>query len=116
MECFMFWNSEKNMPDVVLLKTKDLWHCNSDTVSRALFESCTKYKLDTSRCLTFLSDNTNYMSGHVGGAVTKFNQLAQSNCIRIPCRLHVLHLVLNNFEETAFGKLPTSTGFSKTRY
>ncbi|RIB05311.1 hypothetical protein C2G38_2219965 [Gigaspora rosea] len=76
----------KNIPDVVLLETKDLRHCNSDTVSQALFESYKKYKLDTRRCLTFLSDNTNYMS------------------------------VLNNFEETAFNKLPTNTGFSKTRH
>ncbi|CAG8751564.1 6611_t:CDS:2, partial [Cetraspora pellucida] len=81
MECFMFWNSEKNIPDIVLLETKDLWQYNSDTVSQALFKSYIKYKLDTSRCLTFLSDNTNYMSGHVGGVVTKFNQLAQSHCV-----------------------------------
>ena len=33
------------------------------------------------------------MSGRVGGAVVKFNQLTQSNCTRIPCGLHVLHLI-----------------------
>ncbi|CAG8825595.1 7154_t:CDS:2 [Cetraspora pellucida] len=114
VECFMFWNSVKNMPDVILLETKDLQCCNSDTVSQALSESCTKYGFDTMRCLTFLSDNTNYMSGHIGGAITKFNQLTKSNCIRISCGLHILHLILNNFEETAFGKLPANTGFSKT--
>lgn len=27
---FMFWNSEKNIPDVVLLETKDLQHFLSD--------------------------------------------------------------------------------------
>ncbi|RIB28334.1 hypothetical protein C2G38_2158233 [Gigaspora rosea] len=44
------------------------------------------------------------MRGYNGGAVAKFNQLAKSNCTRIPCGLHVLHLILNNFEETAFNK------------
>ena len=54
------------------------------------------------------------MSGQVGGAVAKFNWLAKCNCIQIPCGLYVLHLILNNFEETAFGKLSTNIGFSKT--
>ncbi|CAG8772554.1 13129_t:CDS:1, partial [Ambispora leptoticha] len=36
VECFMFWNSEKNMPNTVLLETKDLIRCNSDTISQAL--------------------------------------------------------------------------------
>lgn len=66
VNCFMFWNSAKNIPDVVLLETKDLQHCNSDTVSQALIESCTKYNFDVIRCDTFLFDNTNYMSGSVG--------------------------------------------------
>ncbi|CAG8544347.1 14095_t:CDS:2 [Acaulospora morrowiae] len=86
----MFWNSTKNIPDVLLLETKDLQHCNADTISKALFESCTKYNLNLSQCFTFLSNNTNYMSGHTE--------------------------VLNNFEEMAFGKLPISTGFSKTQH
>ncbi|CAG8510138.1 14893_t:CDS:2 [Cetraspora pellucida] len=30
------------------IKTKDLQHCNSDTVSQALVESCAKYNLDVS--------------------------------------------------------------------
>lgn len=30
--------------------------------------------------------------------------------------MHVLHLILNNFEEIAFGKLPITMGFSKTRH
>ena len=116
LECFMFWNSAKNMPDIVLLETKDIQHCNSNTISQALIGSCTKYNLNTAQCLIFLFDNTNYMSGQVGGAVAKFNKLAKCNCTRIPCELHVLHLILNNFEETAFGKLPTNIGFSKTQH
>ncbi|CAG8843105.1 26189_t:CDS:1, partial [Racocetra persica] len=46
----------------------------------------------------------------------KFNRLAQSNCTRIPCGLHVLNLIFNNFEDMAFGKLSVNAGFSKTRH
>ena len=58
-------------------------------------------------------NNTNYMSSQVGSAVVKFNYLTQNNCIQISCKLHVLHLILNNFEKTAFGKLSVNTRFSK---
>ncbi|PKC12818.1 hypothetical protein RhiirA5_411352 [Rhizophagus irregularis] len=34
--------------------------------------------LSPNHCLTFLSDNTNYMSGAIGGAVVKFNQISES--------------------------------------
>ncbi|CAI2180845.1 11067_t:CDS:2 [Funneliformis geosporum] len=79
VECFMFWNSAKNMTDVILLETKNLQRCDSDTISQALIETCTKYNINTAQCLTFLSDNTNYMSDHIGGAVEKFNRLAKCN-------------------------------------
>ena len=55
------------------------------------------WTLQPNYCLTFLSDNTNYMSGTVGGAVVKFNQISGSSTFGIPCTLHVLHIILTNF-------------------
>jgi len=61
--CLMIWNSIKNIPDIILLETKELLRCNSDTITQALIETCADYNIDTKKCLTFLSDNINYMSG-----------------------------------------------------
>src|SRR5207248_1408318 len=60
--CVMFWNSTNNTPNIILLETKDLLRCNSDTITQALIDTCTNYNIDTKKCLTFLSDNTNYIS------------------------------------------------------
>ncbi|CAG8723848.1 20853_t:CDS:2, partial [Gigaspora rosea] len=91
------------------------WHREvSELHVRNAFQQANQSSYFTFGIMADESDNTNYMRGYNGGAVAKFNQLAKSNCTRIPCGLHVLHLILNNFEETAFSKLSTSTGFSKT--
>ncbi|RIB05445.1 hypothetical protein C2G38_596117 [Gigaspora rosea] len=50
------------------------------------------------------------MSGHVNGAIVKFNKLANSNSIRIGCGLHIINIVFTNFENEAFGCI---SGFSR---
>ncbi|PKK66288.1 hypothetical protein RhiirC2_784972 [Rhizophagus irregularis] len=72
--------------------------------------------IEPNHCLTFLSDNTNYMSDAIGEAVVKFNQISGSSTFRISCTLHVLHIILINFEEMAFGKTFTTIGFSKEKH
>jgi hypothetical protein len=112
--CFMYWNEKKNFPDMSLVEMKDLIACsNAKTVAQAIIDTCSKYLINTRLCLTFLSDNTNYMAGKNGGAVKLFSQIAKNQCFRIPCSLHVAHIILTTFEDIAFGKLTTSIGFSK---
>jgi hypothetical protein len=66
--------------------------------------------------LHFLSDNTNYMSRATGSAVVKFNQISGSKAFQIPCTLHVMHIILTNFEELAFGKTSITIGFTKEKH
>lgn len=56
------------------------------------------------------------MSGEAGGAITLFNKLSGAKLFRIPCGLHVAHIIMNNFEEIAFGKLPNTSGFSQKEH
>ncbi|CAG8739573.1 10694_t:CDS:1, partial [Ambispora leptoticha] len=37
--------------------------------------------------------------------------MSEANITQILCGLHVAHIIINNFEETAFGKLPNISGF-----
>ncbi|RIB11750.1 hypothetical protein C2G38_2042420 [Gigaspora rosea] len=57
------------------------------------------------KCATWLTDNTAYMSGHVNGAIVKFNKLANSNSIRIGSGLHIINIVFTNFKNEAFGRV-----------
>jgi len=54
-----------------------------------------------------------YMAGKNNGAVKLFSQMTNNQCFRIPCSLHVAHIILTSFENIAFGKLASSVGFSK---
>ena len=56
------------------------------------------------------------MSGVIGRAIIKFNQIFKSNTFQILCTLHVMHIILTNFEEKAFGKTSTSIGFLKEKH
>ena len=53
------------------------------------------------------------MSGEKKGAVVLFNQNTNSNSIRIGCGLHIIQIILNNFEQEAFGTISNGTGFSR---
>ncbi|GET57152.1 hypothetical protein GLOIN_2v1789957 [Rhizophagus irregularis DAOM 181602=DAOM 197198] len=48
-----------------------------------------------------IPDNTNYISGKTGGAISVFNKLSGANLFQIPCELHVAHIIINNFEEVS---------------
>ncbi|CAB4447017.1 unnamed protein product [Rhizophagus irregularis] len=105
-----------NAPDIILIEVEDFNQCNANSIANAINETFKKYSLQPNHFLTFLSDNTNYMSGVIDGAVVKFNQISGSSTFRIPCTLHVLHIILTNFEEMAFGKTSTTIGFSKEKH
>jgi len=54
---------------------EDISYCNANTIAQTF----QKYSLMLTQCLTFLTDNTNYMSGKISGAVAKFNQITFLN-------------------------------------
>ncbi|CAG8845241.1 14312_t:CDS:1, partial [Racocetra persica] len=39
-----------------------------------------------------------------------------SRLFRIPCGIHVSHIIMNNFEEITFGKLSNAGGFSQKEH
>src|SRR5207244_3139426 len=75
-----------------------------NTIANTIAQTFQKYLLMPIQCLTFLTDNTNYMSGKTSSTVTKFNQITSANTFQILYSLHVIHIVLNAFETTAFEK------------
>jgi len=95
---------------------KDIPYCNANTIANTIAQTFQKYSLMPIQYLTFLTNNTNYMSGKTGDAVTKFNQITGANTFQIPCSLHVIHIVLNAFETTAFGKTFSTIGFSNEKH
>jgi hypothetical protein len=111
--CVIFWNSKNNKPDFQVLEMKDLATCTGKSVAQAICDIFNHFKINSQQCFVCVSDNTNYMSGKSGGAISLFNKLSGANLFRIPCGLHVAHIIMNNFEEIAFGKLPNVSGFSQ---
>ncbi|PKK61653.1 hypothetical protein RhiirC2_816295 [Rhizophagus irregularis] len=113
--CIIFWNNRTNTPDFRLLEMKNLDRCTGNSVAQAIYSTFEHFKIKFHQCLTFVSDNTNYMSGKTGGAVALFNKLTGAESYRIPCSLHVVHNIMNNFEEVCFGKLPGVSGCSQKK-
>ncbi|RIB00905.1 hypothetical protein C2G38_2128833 [Gigaspora rosea] len=111
--CLIFWNSTSNKPDFQELEMKDLANCTGKSVAQAIYSTLNYFNIDLQRCLIFISDNTNYMSGEFGGAITLFKKISGGKLFRIPCGIHVAHIIMNNFEEVAFGKLLNISGFSQ---
>ncbi|CAG8841654.1 7562_t:CDS:1, partial [Racocetra persica] len=90
--CVMFWNSKDNKPDFQVLSMKDLNSCKRKSVAQAIFDTFSHFKLNAQQCFVCISDNTNYMSGKAGGAISLFNQLNNANLFRIPCAFHVARI------------------------
>ncbi|CAB4404966.1 unnamed protein product [Rhizophagus irregularis] len=111
--CVIFWNSKNNKPDFQVLEVKDLATCTGKSVAQAIYDVFNHFRINPQQCFVCVSDNTNYMSGKSGGAISLFNKLSNANLFRIPCGLHVAHIIMNNFEEVAFGKLLNVSGFSQ---
>src|SRR6185369_13390965 len=93
--CLMYWDSKINKPVTQLLDVKDLSSCTGKSIAQAVYNTCHENHVNLHQCYTFLSDNTNYMSGQTGGAVAIFNTLANINCFRIPYGMHVAPLIMN---------------------
>src|SRR5689334_6453374 len=100
------------IPMLTILSMKDLDHCSASTVSYSVSEIISKRSLDPSLCQYWLTDNAGYMSGLKGGAIVEFNKLLGTNAIRIPCRLHVLHIRSTTFDNAVFGKINSPSGLS----
>ncbi|CAB4496340.1 unnamed protein product [Rhizophagus irregularis] len=70
------------------------------------------YLLNPIKCQYWLTDNTSYISGLKDGAVVKFNKLYSVNAIRIPCRLHALHIASTTFDNVIFEKISSHSELS----
>jgi len=109
---FAHWNFSNNEPTMTVVEMRDLDWVNAKTVALTAFECCYKNELDPTNCFFWLTDNTSYMSGLAGSAVTEFNKMANINSFRIPCGLHAIHIAMTNFQIAAFGKLDSPSGIS----
>ncbi|CAB5317701.1 unnamed protein product [Rhizophagus irregularis] len=69
---------------------KDLATCTGISVAQAIYDIFDHFKVNSEQCFVCISDNTNYMSGKSGGAISLFNK-----------------------QKVAFGKLPNVSGFSQ---
>ncbi|CAG8543543.1 7134_t:CDS:1 [Ambispora leptoticha] len=114
--CFMYWDLVSNEPKVSLLELKDLTQCSESLVASTVLKSCNQYQLDPTKCLTWTTDNTAYMSGCKNDVVVLFNKKTNSNSFQVSCGLHVAHIMMLNFENAAFGKLKVKKGFSSQKH
>ncbi|CAG8648164.1 8791_t:CDS:2 [Funneliformis mosseae] len=89
--CLIFCNYKNNAPDFQLIEMKNLDNCTGKSVAQAIYNT---FEINSHQCLTFVSDNTNYMSNKIGGAVALFNKLTGEIC---------------------FGKLPSISGLSQKK-
>ncbi|RIA89070.1 hypothetical protein C1645_825368 [Glomus cerebriforme] len=92
---------------------EDIPNCNADTVSDIIIKHICQDGLDFAKCALWVTDNTSYMSGEKKGAVVLFNRKTSSNSTRISCALHIIQIILNNFEQKAFGTVSNNTSFSR---
>ena len=107
--CTAHWNQEKNKSSVTVIKTEDMIHCNGKSIAAAVLNACHENQLDLQLCYFWLTDNTAYMSAEKEGAITHFNTMAAADSFHIPYGLHVTQIILMNFENTAFGKLNSTS-------
>ncbi|CAB4380068.1 unnamed protein product [Rhizophagus irregularis] len=114
--CFMFWNKTYNKPFATMTHLQNLDKCDGKSVAMAVQTTINNSSIDPKKCSVWLTDNTAYMSGDKNGAIVLFNRLTGSNSVRIGCGLHIMHIVFNNFENAAFGKLPSAIGFTKVAH
>ncbi|RIB15558.1 hypothetical protein C2G38_2192111 [Gigaspora rosea] len=114
--CLMFWDLDKEMPIAQVPYLKKIMRCNSETVAKTVIQMLEASQLNLQNCSVWLTDNTAYLSGKDKGAIALFNKWTNSSTIRIGCGLHILHIILTNFEQEAFGKLSSTIGFQKTKH
>ena len=113
---FTFWSYVENFPIAKVIELKVISKCDSMTIATNVLNLIEEKKLDPKACSVWITDNTAYMSGKHNGAVLKYNRMSSSNATRIGCGLHIIHIVLTNFEQEAFGKRKNAIGFSRVAH
>lgn len=113
---FAFWSYVENFPLAKVIELKVISKCDSVTIATNVLNLIEEKKLDPKACSVWITDNTAYMSGKHNGAVLKYNRMSSSNAVRIGCGLHIIHIVLTNFEQAAFGKRKNTIGFSRVAH
>src|SRR5687768_3061098 len=103
----MFWNTIQDKLLAIMTHLEHIDRCDGKSVSQAVQKAIKDVNIDIKKCSGWLTDNTAYMSGNQNGAIALFNKETNSDIMRIGCGLHIMHIVYNNFEKTAFGKLPS---------
>lgn len=111
--CYQFWSQKNNTAVVTMSQLIDIPKCNADTVATTVINTINKDGLDIKKCSLLITDNTAYLSGDKKGAVVLFNKKTGLDVFRVGCTLHIIQIVLNHFEQEAFGKLSNNTGFSR---
>ncbi|CAG8478622.1 15867_t:CDS:2 [Gigaspora rosea] len=106
-------NTRNIRPDFQLLEMKNLQSCNGKSVAQSIYNTFNNFNINPQRCLICISDNINYMSGKNRGAITLFNNISSAKLFRIPCGIHVAHIIMNNFEEITLEKLSNISRFSQ---
>ncbi|RIB15105.1 hypothetical protein C2G38_2143741 [Gigaspora rosea] len=111
--CYQYWNENDQLPSVIVAQLQHVIKCNANTISDVVIKHIQECNLDVKKCTIWTTDNTSYMSGDKKGAVVLFNKKTNGNSLRIGCGLHIIQIIMNHFEQEAFGALSNSTGFSR---
>lgn len=111
--CYQYWDEKNQLPNVIVAQLQNVIKCNANTVSDVIINHIQEYGLDIKKCIVWTTDNTSYMSSDKKGAVALFNKKVNGNSLRIGCGLHIIQIIMNHFEQEAFGTLANTTGFSR---
>lgn len=86
--CIIFWNSKNNKPDFQVLEMKDLATCTGISVAQAIYDIFDHFKVNSEQYFVCISDNTNYMSGKSGGAISVQSLYLISRVVLIYSEFH----------------------------
>ncbi|RIB26582.1 hypothetical protein C2G38_2138235 [Gigaspora rosea] len=105
--CYQAWNKHKQFPTLTMVHLKNIFKCNSETISNAIIESIQKEGLDIKKCILWTTDICHQ---------TKMVQLLSltKKLVQIHFELTVYFILCRlYFEQDAFGNLPTTAEFSR---
>ncbi|CAB5191324.1 unnamed protein product [Rhizophagus irregularis] len=86
--CVILWNSKNNKPDFQVLEMKDLATCTGISVAQAIYDIFDHFKVNSEQYFVCISDNTNYMSGKSGGAISVQSLYLISRVVLIYSEFH----------------------------
>ncbi|CAG8795367.1 15167_t:CDS:2, partial [Gigaspora margarita] len=101
------------LSNVIVAQLQNVIKCNANTVSDVIINHIQEYELDIKKCIIWTMDNTSYMSSDKKGAIALFNKKVNRNLLQIGCGLHIIQIIINHFEQEAFGILANTIGFSR---